>query len=138
MITIIYKTSFMPYTEHCFPAIFSTCNLQIANFDLISGVFHEFDDAMGAQPEEISKIQQLDRQCSNALWSAKGMTEHRRHHSHPLQPRKSPSCDNYLYHWIPVSVAEGLGLPPCHGPSTMISFTSRLCCTLSSISVPTF
>ena len=74
------------------------------------------------------RIQRLRRRCSRALWSAKGMAEHKRRHGHPLQPKMFSSCDALPYHWNPTSMAERVGLPPCNGSTTLNNLPHRFFC----------
>ena len=74
------------------------------------------------------RIQRLRRRCSRALWSVKGMAEHKRRHGHPLQPKMFSSCDALPYHWIPTSMAERVGLPPCNGSTTLNNLPHRFFC----------
>ena len=78
-------------------------------------------------------IQRLRRRCSRALWSAKGMAEHKRRHGHPLQPKMFSSRDALPYHWNPTSMAERVGLPPCNGSTTLNNLPHRFFCATYSL-----
>ena len=71
------------------------------------------------------RIQRLRMRCSRALWSAKGMAEHKRRHDHPLQPKTFFSCDALPYHWNPESMAERVGLQLCNGSTTLNTLPHR-------------
>ena len=66
------------------------------------------------------------------MWIAKGMLEHIVRHGHPLQPRLSPDVTMFSCHWTLIFKAERVGLSPCNGFSTKISFTHRSHCAPSS------
>ena len=70
-------------------------------------------------------VQLLRMRCSRALWSVKGMAEHKRCHGHPLQPKMFSSCDALPHHWNPASIAERVGLPPCNSSTTLNTLLHR-------------